>query len=364
MDKFRITDIEAGDIPRVAKYLVTKTAGIYDEAEWLKILEWIWIDNPYARSGDKPLGWSIIDENENICGVLGNIPVQCVVYGELKDSFWATTWFVDEALRNRSLELFMRYMRQQGLLMSNTPNEHVEKLLIKAFKYERADAGWFKGSYLFPLKPVSGFFSATNRPGNFIRKAAVLFSGLLLKIPQAFIFLRLRSNKTFRQIAVERVSDFSAITDEWFAEFSKQHNCVLVRSAEMYHWLFGRPGNIYNAFQISYHNKVQGYLVFKTRQNTGTGFHYIELVDEAILSLPEEVKKMIMAKAYYEVNRIAGNESLLILRSNSETVRSSLRGLFGLPVKKIEKTYFKTNFLKPGDSPFLTSLDGDGIFFK
>lgn len=365
MDKFTIRDIVAEDIPAIAGYLAAKSGGVYKETDWLRILRWIWLDNPNIKDEIKQLGWAIVDSENNIAGVLGNIPVQCVAYGQVKNSFWATTWFVDEVARGQSLELFMRYVRQQGLLMSNTPNENVEKLLVKVLKYKRADSFWFKGSYLFPLKPVSGYFSENKGQANQVKKIGIPVLGSVLKIPQAFVFLSMRTSKVFKEISVKLVDDLSEKTDNWFREFSKQHSCVLMRSAETYRWIFCNPANkhLFNVFEVVYANKVQGYLVFKHKYNPGADFNYIELIDEALLELPGSVHEKVMAKAYYEINSLARKESLLIMRSNNKKVHASLRKLMGIPLKKVEKTYYRDNFLKPGDTPFLTSLDGDSIFF-
>jgi hypothetical protein len=365
MDKFRTSHINPDDIPGIAVYLATKTIGVYNEIQWLQTLQWIWTDNPNIKPGDTTLGWLIRDTEENISGVLGNIPVQCMVYGEGKPSFWATTWFVDETVRNLSMDLFMRYVKQKGVLMSNTPNPSVETLLVKLLKYKRAGSPWFQGSYLFPLKPLKGFLAVRNSSAGAVKKAGVFIMASLLKLPQAFVFLRTASVKTGKQLSVKQVHDFSEATDTWFKEFSKQHPCVLVRSAEMYRWIFCHPQhkNIFKVFGIMYDGQLQGYLVFKTKYNAGAGFHYMELVDEAILPLPEKLLSQIMAKTYYEINKAAQNESLLIMRSNNQQVHASLRKLFGMPVKKVEKTYYKEPFLQAGDTPFLTSLDGDSIFF-
>jgi hypothetical protein len=157
MDKFEVRDIDFSDIPVLARYLAVQTPDLYNEVDWLKILNWIWIDNPNISPGQS-LGWLISDAEKNIYGVMGNIPVRCSVYGETKESFWGTTWFVDKSARGISMGLFMRHVKQKGLLMSNSPNELVEKMLNKLFKYKQTDLPWFHGSYLFPLKPVKGFF--------------------------------------------------------------------------------------------------------------------------------------------------------------------------------------------------------------
>ncbi len=364
MDKVSVNDIVISDIPEIARYLAIKSPGVYSEADWLQIMQWIWVDNPNISPGQS-LGWLIRDEEKNIRGVLGSIPVYCAVYGETKKCFWATTWFVDENVRNESMGLFMRYLTQKGLLMSNTPNDSVEKMLVKLFKYKRADSPWFHGSYLFPLRPVRGFFSARQPSTNYLKRTAVCLLGLFLKLPQAIVFLQWKSNRIPGRISVERIHDFDKETDNWFSEFANCYPCVLNRSAAMYGWIFCHESQRkkFIVFQVSYDNKIQGYLVFKKKYHAGHGFAYIELVDEALLPLTEKIKKTVMLQLYHEVNKIAGVESLLVMRSNDESIRSVFRRWMGIPVRKVEKTYYKETFLKPGETPFLTSIDGDSIFF-
>lgn len=358
MSIFQIQSIETGDIDAVAKYLAIKTPGVYDEKNWRDIFQWIWKDNPYATG--KTIGWRIMDESGSIRGVLGSIPVQCIVYNGTVDSFWATSWFVDEDARNRSLELFMRYVKQQGVLMSNTPNASVEQLLIKMFKYKRADSAWFHGSYLFPLKPLRGYI--TVKGGSFIKKSAVFAFGLLSKMAQSFAF---RKVNPVNKITIEYIQSVSADTDQWFREFSKQYNCALVRNAEMYNWLFFHPlySGKFKVLEVREENKIQGYLVFKKKYNAGGGFNYFELVDEAFLPLSGDSLLSIMTEAYRTINSLAVDESLLIMRSNEINAQVIFKKLYGRSIRKVEKTYYKANLLKQGDVPFLTSLDGDSIFF-
>jgi hypothetical protein len=364
MDNLSIKHIVPADIPRVAHYLEIKSGGVYSENDWSRILQWIWISNPNIEA-ETILGWIIIDDEENIHGVLGNIAAKCLVNGIPQKSYWATSWFVDEDARTRSLELFMNYVKQGGVLMSNTPNASVEKMLVKAFKYQRADSLWFHGSFLFPLHPLKDYLQKGNTNASLVKRTAVMGVSLLLKIPQAFVFLRHGSNKIFQQLSAEPVQHFSEGTDEWFKEFSSHQHCTLIRSSAMYQWIFLDPNNkaAFSAFEIKYHGKILGYMVFKTKYNATTGFHYMELVDEALLPVADDVMKQVIAKTYYAANKNAGRSTILIMRSNHEKAREAMRKLLGIPVKKVEKTYFKQSLLKPGDQPFLTSLDGDSIFF-
>lgn len=358
MEKLIIEEIEKEEIDNVASYLVIQSAGAYDKASWIRILEKIWVHNPFLQYG-KPLGWKIIDEEKKIRGVLGSIQVQVQVQGVVKDSFWATSWFVDEAARSLSLQLFLLYVKQGGLLMSNTPNENVEKLLVRLLKYKRAVSPWFSGSYMLPVKPLAGFLYSGKTSAISVRKTAVFISAILLKIPQAIHFLRIRSGKVYNEIIIKQVQQFSENTDAWFEEFSHWQACSLRRSAQMYQWLFA--DRAFRVFEVSYQNKIQGYLVSKTKQNKD--FSYIELIDEALLPLPEQVQKVILQKTCYTIMQSATAESLLVMRSNSESARQCLKSMWAIPVKKVEKTYYKENFLASGETPFLTSLDGDSIFF-
>lgn len=364
MSTFSIKHIAPKEISSVADYLERKSGGVYSKTDWLRILQWIWIDNPNVDSSTI-LGWMIVDEEGNIHGVLGNIAAKCVANGVSHQSYWATSWFVDEEARSRSFELFMNYVKQGGLLMSNTPNPSVETMLIKALKYKRAESPWFLGSFLFPAKPLNDFFGAKKNKTSLVKRAALTTASMLLKIPQAFVFIRTKANKTSRDLSVELVNDFSKATDEWFEQFSKQHSCTMVRSAEMYRWIFLDPNNksAFKAFEVKNAGTVLGYMVFKSKYNATSGFHYMELVDEALLPMADELLKQVIAKTYYQANKHATNESLLIMRSNNEKARTMLRSLFGVRVGKVEKTYFKQSFLQSGEQPFLTSLDGDSIFF-
>lgn len=358
MEKIVIEEIDKSEIDQVAVYLATRSEGVYDRASWTKTLKKIWVNNPFLRPG-MPLGWKIIDQEKQIRGILGSIPVQIRVKGVDRDSFWATSWFVDEAARSLSLQLFLLYVKQGGLLMSNTPNAQVEKLLVKLLRYKRAVSPWFSGSYILPVKPLAGLLRAGITAGISPRKLVVFVSALALKLPQIIHFMRMRAGKLYKEVSVTQVHTFQVATDDWYRQFAALQTCSLNRSACMYTWLFADPA--FRVFEVCYQNKIQGYLVSKTKQNKD--FSYIELIDEALLPLPEPVQNAIVDKTCYTLLKTATKESILVMRSNSESVRKHLKNRWAVPLRKVEKTYYKENFLAAGEIPFLTSLDGDSVFF-
>jgi hypothetical protein len=363
IETLSVINISTSDIPAAADYFAEQTKGIYNREAWEKILEWVWIDNPNISSPDTITGWALVNESGVIKGLLGQIPVTYSFYGELRSSSWVTSWYVDEEVRTRSMELFMRFLKQPGILMNNTPIPSVENLITKLFKFKRAESGWFVTSYLFPLNVAGSFFRYDRKAGWSKRRMAILFMGAVLKIPQQIMFLANAINPAPSGLSVKEVDIPAADTDQWFNAYSRNIACTFNRSGANYRWLFRQPGfaHLFTVFEIRYQGALQGYLVFKTRH--ADNFSYIELIDEAVLTLPRMLMKKIILQIYKQLNRKADRQSLLIMRSNNDQFRAVFRSMAGVPVKKVEKSYYKTNLLKPDDQPLLTSVDGDSLFF-
>ncbi len=364
METNQIVAIQLTDISAVAKYLASHTAGIYDEAYWLKILNWVWIDNPNINETHALFGYKIENSSGKICGMFGNIPVQYTIDGEIKRSSWPTSWYVDKNIRNRSLELFKMVAEQEGVLMNNTPLAFVETIIERMFDFRKADSLWFQRSFLFPLSVLRSYFGEDIKSPFSLRRMGILSIGTLLKIPQAFHFMLTKITRDNNEISVKSINDFSTATDKWFTAFTKYHPCSFVRSSKNYHWLFcnKQHAHRYKVIEVQYKNEVQGYYVFKKRR--ADNFSYIEMIDEAILPLPAKIQQKIIQKVYAEIYKQTDKESLLVMRSNSDAIQAAYKKLLGIAVNKIEKSYFRADFLPQGEQPFMTSLDGDSIFFQ
>ncbi len=96
---------------------------------WQRRLSHWWDQNPFATLRSER-GWLLRHEGE-ICGFLGLIPSCYAVNGRPVPAFIASTWRVDEAHRNASLPMLMKFRRlsAETIIADTTPTPKVQALL-------------------------------------------------------------------------------------------------------------------------------------------------------------------------------------------------------------------------------------------
>ena len=360
---FRITRISAADIPRLSVFLATHTKGRYDEAAWEKIFDWMWLSNPYAKIDEANFGWGIEDAAQNIKGFIGNIPVQYTSATEVYPAIWGSSWYVDEIAKDLSLKMYINFIRQTEILLSNSQTDRVE-IVMKKMGFEELPVEWYTGRYIFPLHILNIEFIAKMFSEFSVKKIAACLVGMICKIPQAFIFLLYNRNSYATDILITKINSFPNNTDAWFDEFKQTQECTLIRNRQTLEWLFCHPGseNDFAVCQVSYENKLQGFLVYKRR--TIKEISYWELMDEALLSLPDSIKKQIILKTLFTLYKETRNINFVLLRSNLANSSGFFKRLFGISISKGEKGYIKSVKIKPAITrSTFTSVDGDMVFF-
>jgi hypothetical protein len=360
---FRIIHTSIADIPRLSVFLAKHTPGICDKMEWENALSRFWISNP-SITQDSKFGWALEDESEKIRGFIGNIPVQYVSKNIFCPAIWGTSWYVDEEAKDLALKLYINFTRQPEPILSNTQTERVE-VIMKKIGFKELPVEWCKGVFAFPLNIYNKHFFSTviTRPS--IKKTALALSGMLMKIPQLFVYLFIRLRSFDKSIRIEKVSEFPESTDNWFEEFRTHQDFTLVRNKKTYDWLFCQPGkeDEFIKHQVFYKGLSQGFLVYMMRQLKG--FHYIEIVDEALLPLPDQIKKQVLLKSVFALYRESRKTNFILLRSNMNKNDSFWRSLLGIRIRKNEKTYIKSVSVKPDvNKSTITSVDGDYVFFN
>jgi hypothetical protein len=360
---FRIIQTSIDDIPRLSVFLAKHTPGICDNVEWTNVLKKIWISNPFITQNSK-FGWALEDETKNIRGFIGNIPIQYVWENIVYPAIWGTSWYVDDEAKDLALKLYINFTRQSEPILSNTQTERVE-VVMKKIGFRKLPVEWCKGVFIFPLNIFNKhFFSALlTRPS--IKKTALALFGMIMKIPQLFVYFFIRLKPLDKNIRVEEINVFPESTDSWFEEFKTHQDFTLVRNKKMYDWLFCQPGkqNEFIRHHVFYQDRSQGFLVYMMRQLKE--FRYIEIVDEALLPLPDKIKKQVLLKSIFSLHRESRRGNFILLRSNIAGSTSFWQSLLGVRIRKNEKTYIKSASVKPDiNRSTITSVDGDYVFFN
>jgi hypothetical protein len=358
---FNIIQVNTTDIPRLSVFL-GQHATIKKENEWKNILEWIWVYNPSVQQGTQ-LGWALEDMSGSICGFIGNVPVQYAAYGKEEPAIWGTSWYVAEKAKDFGLKMYIHFTRQTEMIFSNTQTPRVE-VVMKKLGFKEMPVQWFTGAYFFPLHVFTTGFFRNMIAGFSIKKAALGFLAMIMKVLQAPFFVLYNRKSFAKDIQIEKIDTFLAATDQWFNEFIKETDLTCVRDQNRYNWLFSHPvsaGDFFK-YQVFYKDKLQGFLIYKKR--VLKNFSYIEIIDEALLPLPDDIKRKIILKAFFTLYKEAGECNFLLLRSNMKNSAGFFKSLLGIRYPIGEKGYIKSAFVKPGTGkPVITSIDGDNLFF-
>ena len=123
--------IEENDLPGLANLLPGWFRNTNRETWWRRFENW-WTLNPAFTAGFSR-GW-VLEENGNVVGFIGNVPVQFVVGGEPGIAAAAASWYVDPSVRGMaSLSLFNQYLDQDdaALFLFKTENANLVPVLRK-----------------------------------------------------------------------------------------------------------------------------------------------------------------------------------------------------------------------------------------
>jgi len=101
-----------------------------------------WIDsfdtNPVIKKGDVewPIGWVLVDNDNNIVGSFMNIPNEYSFKGKRYLGAGGSGWAIDEDYRNHSLLLLNKFAKQRNvdLLVTTTPANKTQRVFSAIFK--------------------------------------------------------------------------------------------------------------------------------------------------------------------------------------------------------------------------------------
>ncbi|QYZ78956.1 hypothetical protein E2N92_05710 [Methanofollis formosanus] len=126
----KVRSINTDEYEGLAAFLATQVEA--DPADlWMRRFAMWWDENP-AMDEEIPRGWTIEDDDREVAGFLGNIPVPFWVDGKEARARAASSWYVRSEVRGvLGLQLNIAYSRQKDadLFIRTTPNELVQAML-------------------------------------------------------------------------------------------------------------------------------------------------------------------------------------------------------------------------------------------
>ncbi|MFH2203154.1 MAG: hypothetical protein ABIJ96_08585 [Elusimicrobiota bacterium] len=245
--------------------------GTYGERRfWLSRFRLWWDANP-AYAADQPRGWLLKDQGR-IAGFLGAVPSRMLVGGGERTVYSITSWMVDEAFRDRSLELLLRLMEHAAdtLLFDTTPTDHVDEIL-RNLEFKPLPWGEDKESFVLidPARCVEALLPEL--PGSGLAaKAAAAPLGLLQRLRGA------GAGKSGRRVA--RCAAADAAFDTLWESTRKSAATTNVRTAAVLKWHCTEDDKIdKRLYACREGDKLSAYAIMRVRDRRG--LRTLECVD-------------------------------------------------------------------------------------
>jgi len=340
---------------------------------WMQRFSSWWRENP-VHNDNIPFGW-IIEENAEILGFIGNIPVSFQVSG-LKDTAIAgTSWCTKPSARGfGSLRLVTTFTNQDHgtLLINNTPNEAAQKVFPK-YGYNCVQLPRDGVEYWY-VRNYDGFLSLLDR--QYLNSQPLRDIIRRMKYPLKHISPVIRG---FKDWCLPKPKDtelrFSLcrecgdqFTDLWELHRASDH-VTLYRDAETLNWLYFAKCVAEKRHIIACHleetGELLGYAAFDTLCADERGGYILQLKDVFVPDMDEQLLLLLLGYSFQLAKDMSADA--LSLWSVNETMGLLLKKHIWTR-RRVSKPYFykfgdKDNIytIKDHNTSFVPSfIDPDG----
>ncbi len=307
-----------GDYEQIAALEARHGLGIKSHEDWTHF----WVENPVYQElqPDWPIGWVLEDENQQIVGTMGNIPLLYEFEGKRVLAATGRSWVADLAYRSAALLLLDSVVSQDyiGLYVNNTVSDNALAALT-ALECRPIPAGvWDEMAYW--VTNYRGYFQSVAGMKNFRLTKPFLFPpwegdwtrwkamrsrlSKPLSYPLSTLaFLRdaLGTSLRERGVEVQACSDFDDRFDVFWESLKNRHPRVLLaaRTSEVLKWHF-KP--LLKASRLWILTVVDGprlaaYAIFDMTLNPASGFKQVRLVDYQSLDRTTALLAPLLARA-------------------------------------------------------------------
>ena len=265
------------DYPQIALLQARYGMDARSYAEWSHF----WVDNPAYRGREWwPIGWVLENQQHEIVGYLGNIPLIYQLQGKSLLAATGRSLVVDVPYRTHSFLLLNQYFRQSrvDLLLNTTVNAQAVAA-YRAFRAQQVPVGeWDRPA--FRILNYGGFASSLLRSKS-VPGASIL--GLPVGAALALRDLLLRKNRGVQcGTPVEACTRFDQRFDTFWEALKKQTSKLLGnRDRKTLNWHFKyalRSGRAW-VFAAGGKQQITAYAVFQRDDNRRFGLKRIRLVD-------------------------------------------------------------------------------------
>ncbi|WP_440952386.1 hypothetical protein [Methanococcoides sp. FTZ1] len=320
---------------------------------WKRRFDMWWTNNPWMDQAI-PYGWVIEEDESEIVGFLGNIPVKYQIKGEDDIAVAATSLYVRPSVRGvTSIRLTLSFDRQEHfrLLLHTTPNEVAAKIYSK-FGASEMDVP-FKNMEYWHIRDYGKMYDLyvqTNLTSHSLRP---LIEASVFPIKLISPFFRWFTDKMSFKLQPDHYKcSVATDCDDSFTELweknRKENVTTLCRDAETLRWLYFSEAVADKRYVVrcvdTQNGELVGYLVFDIVLSE-KDIKTMQMKDAYVPHLDKKVIRSLIAFSVdlAKEHDVAG----LLFWSTDQNMADILNKLFR--IKRKHKKIYMYNFVKEDD---------------
>lgn len=361
--KFEIKEVENENLSAVAKFLIKKKHGEYTENEWLKKFELFWALNPWFDRKKHCRGWAVFNNNQEIHGFIGSIPVVYLREGKFEEAFWGTTWVVSEEARGQSLNLYNKFIEQNGSLFSTSTEPKIKEAITYLFGYDELKSSWLNFKYTLPLSLVPSFrFVSYYYKNSWVKRNLFKLGNIFYKL-SALMYVA--SRKLVKSEI--KINKCIAVPDDielFNKKFVSKYNYVFPRNRENIDWLYftGEQSSLRLLLEVRDGSELIGLVSFKCILSEGGA--RLELLDFALLYITRDIIRAVITQTQKISYKWRSDLAYVTFFSFDEVMDRELAKSGFYKMKSEDSFFIRTSPLHTKIPDFYTSpIDGDRPFF-
>jgi hypothetical protein len=266
--------------------------------------EWkhLWLDNPAYRAvgGQLPIGWVLEDQDGEIVGSFGNIPLLFEFRGHPLIAASGRSWVVDPKYRGYAILPLNYFLNQKGvgLYLNATANAQASEA-FSVFQASRVPVGKWDES-IFWITAYRGFVQSS-----LSKKSARIPEIVSYPTSAALFLLDTLIGKNRRQIAAPLNVSICDTFDTRFDTFWEQlrsstPRLLTVRSCEVLNWHFKYALQRKELLILTAggNSSIEAYAIFGRQDNVTIGLKRMRLVDfQCVCASAANVFLLMLASA-------------------------------------------------------------------
>jgi hypothetical protein len=293
-----IREANFDDYPGISALQLRYGLGPKDYSEW----KHLWVANPvYQVARSWPIGWILENENKEVVGHIGNIPLSYEFKGQQLLATTGHGLVVDSRYRGYSLPLLSHFFdqKQVDLFINTTVNAHASRV-YELFRARRVPVGAWDKSW-FWITNYKGFLASL-----LTKKNLTLLQPLIYPVAIGFQLQEMVSKRIIKAgkdgIDIRICNRF----DERFEQFWDELRCTLhhqllaTRSRKVLEWHFhnGLKNNRAWVVTVDDGSGIVGYCIFCRQDNVELGLQRMNLADFQVLNGNTKLLAPMLSWAY------------------------------------------------------------------